>query len=196
MGFSREYFRGFRDCIDLVDVDGIDSALDVIYQAMRNGRTIYLAGDGGSAANASHAVCDLEKGITDIYPDAPIRAVSLSDNIATLTAYGNDDSFDVVYSRPLERHGEADDVLVLLSVSGSSPNLTEAARTARKKGMKLVGFLGKDGGKLRGVVDHPVVVPTQNYGFAETLHQLLCHMIKDYYLEARPMEDEKSDIPG
>ncbi len=195
---AKEYFSGLKKLIDELDFDSIDHAMEALYSTMKSGKRIYFAGNGGSSSTASHAICDLVKGVNekenyDIY----MRAHNLSDNIPHITALGNDISYDHIFSEQIKRLADEGDALVVISVSGNSGNLVEAIKTAKEKSMTTIGFLGKDGGVLRDMVDYAVVVPTTNYGHAEDIHLSFCHLIKYYSNKRLKEEHEKeSDISG
>ena len=142
------------------------------------GGTIFLAGNGGSAATASHWANDLGKATK--YPGAkPVRVVSLSDHVPWLTALANDEGYDRVFSGQLENFAQPGDVLVVISASGNSPNLVEAVRTARASGVLTVGFLGFDGGVLKSLVHDSLWLPTPKgtYGPVEDVHSIVCHLL-------------------
>jgi D-sedoheptulose 7-phosphate isomerase len=147
----------------------------MLAEARGEGRTIFIAGNGGSASTASHFALDLQKagGSSTVMT----RALSLSDNMGLITAWGNDTSFDQVFVEQLRRVGQPGDVLVVVSVSGNSPNLLEALDWARSNKMGTLGLLGKDGGKALASVDSAVVVPSDDYGWVESAHLALHHIL-------------------
>jgi D-sedoheptulose 7-phosphate isomerase len=162
-------------CIRGVDAREVEAAVGALRQVRARGRTVFTVGNGGSASTASHFALDLQKAAR---PDGRgTRAIALSDNMGLVTAWGNDAAFDRVFAEQLLVLGEPGDVLVLISVSGASPNLLSAAVTARERGMATVAFLGKDGGPLRTLVDHPVVVRSHDYGWVESAHLVLEHVV-------------------
>jgi D-sedoheptulose 7-phosphate isomerase len=160
------------------------NALERIVQHLRHARdsgaTIYVAGNGGSAATASHWVNDLGKA-TKLPGRAPMRVMSLSDNISWLTALANDEGYERVFSGQLENFARAGDVLIVISASGNSPNLVEAVELAGKRGMVTIGFLGFDGGALKNKVEEYLWLRTEKgaYGLVESGHALLCHVLTD-----------------
>ena len=158
------------------------TAIGRIEQYLRNagnrGATIYVAGNGGSAATASHWVNDLGKA-TKCSGELPMRVMSLSDNISWLTALANDEGYDRVFSGQLENFARSGDVLVVISASGNSPNLVDAVEFARQRELLTIGFLGFDGGVLKNKVDDYLWLPTEKgaYGLVESGHSLLCHIL-------------------
>jgi D-sedoheptulose 7-phosphate isomerase len=149
-----------------------------LQRARDTGATIYLAGNGGSAATASHWANDLGKA-TKHPPARPIRVVSLSDHLSWLTALANDEGYDRVFSGQLENLAQPGDVLVVISASGNSPNLVEAVRTAQSHGAVTIGLLGFDGGVLKSIVDECIWLPTPKgtYGPVEDVHMIVCHLL-------------------
>lgn len=158
-----------------VDATMVARAVEALGSVWERGRTVFLAGNGGSAATASHFALDLQKSARR--DGAPSRAVSLTDSVGLITAWGNDVSFERVFAEQIRALAEPGDALVVISVSGSSPNLIAALRAAREKDLITVGLLGKDGGAARALVDHAVVVSSQDYGWVESTHLVLEHVI-------------------
>ena len=160
---SAEALRG-------VDIASVARAVELLVTVRARGGVIYTAGNGGSAATASHLALDLQKA-------AGTRAVALSDNPGLITAWANDASFDRVFAEQLEVLGRPEDGLVVISVSGSSPNVIALLEVARAKGIVSVGLLGKEGGRARGLVNAAVVVPSDDYGWVESAHSALHHVL-------------------
>ena len=139
-------------------------------------KTVYVLGNGGSAATASHAVTDWQKPNHD-GDDGGVKAVSLTDNVALLTAWANDTSFENVFATQLESSLKAGDVVIAISGSGNSPNVLRAVETARRCGAMTIGFSGFEGGALAGLVDISVVVPADQQGMIEDVHMMLVHAL-------------------
>ena len=158
-----------------VDADAVVAAVRALGEVRSRGGTIFVAGNGGSASTASHFALDLQKAAR--LNGRPIRAVSLSDNVGLITAWANDEDFDRVFAEQLVALAEPEDALVIFSVSGSSPNLIAALEVARERGLTTVGFLGGDGGRARALVDHAVIVPSADYGWVESAHLVLEHVV-------------------
>src|SRR5437879_12249302 len=155
-----------------VDVTAVARAADALCQVRARGGVIYTAGNGGSAATASHLALDLQKAARSP-GGAGTRAVCLSDNVGLITAWGNDTAFERVFAEQLEVLGQPGDGLVVISVSGSSPNLLTLLEVARGREIVSVGLLGRDGGRARRLVDVPVLVPSDDYGWVESAHVVL-----------------------
>ena len=165
-----------------VDRRAMANAARVLLDVRARGGTVFVAGNGGSAATASHLALDLQKA-------AGTRALALSDNVGLITAWANDTEFERVYAEQLKVLGRAGDAVVVFSVSGSSPNLIALLNAARAMGITSVGLLGRDGGKARALVDAAVVVPSDDYGWVETVHVALHHVL------AYAVRDAAADAP-
>lgn len=167
-----------------LDLDALARVAAIVERAQADGRFVWVCGNGGSAASAAHVGCDFGK--TAAKPGAkPLKCVSLSDNTAFMTAIGNDLSFDRTFSRQLENVLAEDDVVLLISGSGNSPNLVAAAELAKKRGAKIVSLLGFDGGKLKALSDESLLVPSDQYGVIEDLHMSIAHVLTFYLKQKR-----------
>jgi D-sedoheptulose 7-phosphate isomerase len=142
---------------------------------LRAGGTLFFCGNGGSAADAQHVAAEYVVRYSGTR--RPLAAIALTSDGSTLTAASNDLSFDQVFARQVEALCRPDDLLVLHSSSGQSPNLLTAARTARRCGVPTVGFLGKGGGTLAQLVDEAVIVPSDSTGLVQLIHMALEHLI-------------------
>ena len=157
----KAYFEEVNQVLEQTPLAEIACAVDLLIQTQSEGRRIFVMGNGGSAAMASHFACDLGKG-TVIGDNPRFKVYSLADNIPMLTAYGNDIGYEVVFSEPLESLAEPGDVAVLISSSGNSPNIINAADKAKDLQLKTIAVTGFQGGKLRDKVDVCVIVPTDH----------------------------------
>ena len=147
--------------------------------ARKNGKNIFVLGNGGSAAAASHWVCDFGKGINSA-DSKRMKIMSLADNTGIFSAYGNDLSYDETLSEQLKNFLEAGDLVISLSVSGNSPNLLAAHAYARQAGTATVAIIGDYDGRLSACSDLTILIPSKNYGVAEDIHLIICHMISQY----------------
>jgi D-sedoheptulose 7-phosphate isomerase len=159
-----------------VSAQSVDDAFLLLSEARSAGRTIYVAGNGGSASTASHMGCDMAKNTLN-KSDRPLKVISLTDNVAFLTALANDQGYEDSFSGQLAPLVERDDVLIAVSASGNSPNVVKAAIVARKAGAKIVSFTGFDGGRLFLLADAKVHVPVRDYGIAEDAHLIINHVL-------------------
>jgi D-sedoheptulose 7-phosphate isomerase len=139
---------------------------------------VFIAGNGGSAATASHWVNDLGKGAKRS-GRTPMRVLCLSDNIAWLTALANDEGYERAFAGQLENFAETGDVLIVVSASGNSPNLVKAVELAKSRQMTTIALVGFDGGRLKDVVDEFIWIESERgaYELVEDAHSALCHAI-------------------
>lgn len=172
------YLPAFERLLKCVDSSAIERISHRLCVARENGATIYVAGNGGSAAIASHWVNDLGKA-TKRSGSPPVRVMSLSDNVSWLTALANDEGYERVFAGQLENFAKKGDVLVVISSSGNSSNLVRAVELARAREMATIGLLGFDGGTLRQLADDCLLIPTAkgSYGLVEPMHEMICHLL-------------------
>lgn len=173
-----DYLTEFRDLLNRIDFDEIAQAVERLRGARDRGATIFIAGNGGSAATAAHLVNDLGKA-TKRSGRMPMRVMCLSDNVSWLTALANDEGYERVFTGQLENFARSGDVLILISASGNSPNLLHAVGYAREHGVETIGILGFDGGELKERVDEVLWLESSigSYGPVETGHSVICDMI-------------------
>ena len=173
---SRDYLKKVQELLEVLP-DQSDRFVETLYRAFEEDRTIFLAGNGGSAANASHFGQDLAKGtLANMAATRRFRVVALTDNIGFITALANDEGYDSIFEQQIRNLGRAGDLLVAISGSGNSPNILRAVEYARSIGMKTIGVTGFDGGKLLPLVDVSVHVPVEDMGMAEALHVVVFHL--------------------
>ena len=174
------YLHAFEHLLALVDLNAMGRVLEILRNARDDHATIYLCGNGGSAATASHWVNDLGKA-TKVNGHPAMRVMSLSDNVSWLTALANDEGYDRIFAGQLENFARPRDVLIVISASGNSPNLLKAVEIAQSRGVTTVGLLGFDGGALKERLDDYLWIPTEKgvYGLVESFHTLLCHILTD-----------------
>ena len=171
-----QYLTGVQQVLDRIPLDALEEAIDVLLSAAYVGSTIFIMGNGGSAATASHFACDLAKGA--IVPGGPrFRAIALTDNVPLITAWSNDVAYEDIFAEQLCNLIGRGDVVVAFSGSGNSPNVLRAVALARQQGGITIGFSGFDGGQLSRVVDVPVVVPCHCMEQIEDVHLVLCHLM-------------------
>ncbi|MEK7170209.1 MAG: SIS domain-containing protein [Patescibacteria group bacterium] len=154
-------------------------------RALKNGTHVFLAGNGGSAATASHIACDLGKTIISGKAGKGIRVTCLNDNIPFLTAWANDAGYDRVFGEGLKNVARKGDIFIPISASGNSRNILEAIRVAKKMGLETFGMLGFNGGKAKTLLDNYLVVPSNNYGLVEDIHMMIFHLITDHLKKMR-----------
>lgn len=170
------YFDEMKSTFDRLDREPIREAIDVLHQARMDGRQIFIMGNGGSASTATHMVCDLAKNTR--HPDWPhYRVIGLSDSMAIFSAYGNDDGYDNVFRLQLANLLNPGDVVVAISTSGNSPNVLRAVELANERGATVIGMTGFGAGKLGGMVDVHLHVPSDCIEQVEDIHLMLEHLI-------------------
>jgi D-sedoheptulose 7-phosphate isomerase len=179
LDFIEGYFRTLTEVIARIPRADLAKALEVLETAWADKRRVFLAGNGGSAATASHMANDLMKGVAK-GGGAGVQAISLADNVALLTAIANDEDYRDIFAGQLEVLGRPGDVLIAISGSGNSPNIVRAVEVARHLGLRTIGFLGMGGGKVGTMTDVTVIVPSDDYGPIEDLHMVFDHLLTAY----------------
>lgn len=170
------YLEHAQEMIQAITQEQIWTVISVLLDAWRARRTIFIMGNGGSAATASHFTNDLNK-IASV-PGLPrFKAIALTDNVPLLTAWGNDVAFEAIFAEQLLNLVEAGDIVVVLSTSGNSPNILAAVRCAREQAAITIGWTGQDGGALKQLVDHCVLIPSTSIAHQEDGHSILAHVI-------------------
>ena len=152
-----------------------EKVISLFTERLEESHKILVFGNGGSAAQAQHFAAELVNKFLKERP--PIRALALSTDTSVLTSIANDTSFDHVFSRQVEALGEKGDIALGLSTSGNSPNMVEAMKCAREKGLVTVALTGKEGGKLHSLVDYLLDVPSENTPRIQEVHILLLHLL-------------------
>jgi D-sedoheptulose 7-phosphate isomerase len=185
------YLQKVRLTIDGLPVGDVARAAEEIMRARATGKTVYVLGNGGSAATASHAATNWQKPHHD-HDEGGVKTVSLVDNVALLTAWANDTSFENAFAAQLRSLLEPGDVLIAISGSGNSPNVLRAVEAARKAGAITVGFSGFAGGALNRLVDVSVVVPCDSQEAIEDVHMMLVHALS-VALKQSVVREEKGE---
>ena len=177
---SLEAYR--EECIaalHAVDLEAVEAVVKALITIRDSGRTVFVAGNGGSAATASHMATDLMLGSELV--DPPLRVFALTDNQAIITATGNDVDFDQIFARQIARLAQPGDLLLVVSASGNSVNIVAGIEIAKAQGVSTVAFTGFDGGQIAKIVDLVVHVQTRKgaYGPVEDVHLSINHMITE-----------------
>lgn len=170
------YFEELKFALTKIDRNLLVGIESMIIKTVKKDGNIYLLGNGGNTATASHWVCDFNKGI-GILSDKSVRMISLSDNISLLTAYANDASYDDIYLFQLEKIIQKRDLIIILSVSGNSGNLVKAAKYAKENNITVISIVGDYNGKVLDYSDISLIVYSKNYGIVEDIQLSLGHMI-------------------
>jgi D-sedoheptulose 7-phosphate isomerase len=177
-----DYLERQRQVLSNLPVNVIVRLIDRLRQAAESGATIFLAGNGGNAASAAHFATDLGKGASDA-SSIRFRVVCLADNVAWLTALGNDYDFADIFVRQLMNFARPGDILLVSSVSGNSPNLVKAAEWARTQGLTTVALVGARKGRLAELVDEVIVVTDTHYGRVEDAQMTILHLLAYAFME-------------
>ncbi len=172
-----EYFQNLVEIIGNLDYGQIDKFISILWKAANEGRTIYFIGNGGSAATATHFAADLGKNTVTKSEKIRFKTMALVDNVAWVTALGNDLGFEEIFVEQLKNFSKRGDVLVAISASGNSANIVNALRWAKMNGLRTCGLLGFDGGKAKSMVDLAVMVKVDHYGLVEGVHGEIQHLV-------------------
>jgi len=176
--FAQEYFEKLKAGLDCLDMKSLAEIIEVLQEAQKNKRWIFILGNGGSAATSGHLVNDLNK-LASNGPNK-FKAMGLTDNVSILTAWANDLSYDEVFVRQLDNLLSEKDVVIVITGSGNSPNVIKAIEFARERGATTIGFLGFKGGKARDLLDHYLLFDEEHYGRVEDAQSIMCHLIANY----------------
>jgi len=172
---SGAYFRQVAALFEGLDAQ-TDRFVATLHRGFEAGRTIFLCGNGGSAAAASHFGQDLAKGtLSSMDAKRRFRVIPLTDNIGFITALANDEGYESIFEQQLRNLGREGDLLVAISGSGNSPNVLRAVAYAHSIGMTTIGVTGFDGGKLRALANESVHVPIEDMGMCEAIHGVVFH---------------------
>jgi D-sedoheptulose 7-phosphate isomerase len=180
--YISEYIKTQKAALDSIPVEQVTQLIQKFKNAWTEDRQIFVFGNGGSAANASHFVTDLGKGASDKM-NKPFRCLSLNDNTPWMTAISNDYSYEEVFSRQLMNFARPGDLVLTLSVSGNSPNLVKAVEWAKKHGVYTIALVGAKRGKLAEIADFTIVADSTHYGRVEDVHMGICHIICYAFME-------------
>lgn len=175
-GDIKTYLEKDIDTLQKLDIDELNAALNAIADGWQREANIYTMGNGGSAATASHMVCDFNKGIS-LNINKKFRLQCLCDNVPMMMAISNDIGYDNVFLHQLQGRLTSNDLIIAISGSGNSTNVIKAVEYAKKIGCKVVGITGYNGGKLRLLSDYHMHVPADDMQIAEDLHMVFDHMM-------------------
>lgn len=176
------YVAAQHRALDSVPLDSVAAMVETLRQAWHEDRQIFAIGNGGNASSASHFATDLGKGASDALSKR-FRIMTLADNVAWLTALGNDYAYDEVFSRPLANFARPGDVLIAGSVSGNSPNLVKAFEWAKANGLKTIGLVGAKRGKIAELSDQLIIIKDTHYGRVEDVQMTILHMFCYAFME-------------
>jgi D-sedoheptulose 7-phosphate isomerase len=182
MTYLESYKSEVLRAIEAIDLRLVDQAIEWFKQARAEGRQIFVCGNGGSAATASHFACDVVKGAS-YNKSSRFRIMALTDQVPTLTAYANDVGYDAVFVEQLKNFARAGDLFVAISGSGNSPSVLRAMEFASTAGCRTIALTGRDGGQLGPMAQLNLRVAVPHMGRIEEAHMIVCHMISYYFME-------------
>jgi D-sedoheptulose 7-phosphate isomerase len=181
--YSDEYLGGVKAALESLPLEKIRGIADVLKNARDDGKQVFVFGNGGSAATASHLANDLAKGAVS-GDGKRFKVLCLSDNIPLMLAWGNDTAFENIFVEQLKNFIGKGDVVVGISGSGNSSNVLKAVEYANAKGATTIGLTGMGGGKLKILAQHAIVVDSDHMGRVEDVHMVIVHLLS-YYLRER-----------
>lgn len=189
--YLEEYIQAHTKALQSIPVDAVEDLINDFKKALEEDRQIFVFGNGGSASNSSHFITDLGKSSSD-KTFRRFRCLSLNENLSWITAIGNDYAYEDVYLRQLQNYARPGDLVMVMSVSGSSPNLVKAVGWCRQQGVRTVALLGAQKGKLATLADKQIVIDSTHYGRVEDCHMHICHMICYAFIE----NEELHNVPS
>jgi len=187
INYCSEYISLQKKALDSIHKETLTEVIGLFKSALDEERQVFVFGNGGSAANASHFVTDLGKGSSD-KTHKRFRCMSLNDNISWITAIGNDYSFEDIFMRQLMNLAKPGDLVMVLSVSGDSPNLVKAIEWAKTNQVHSIALMGAKKGKLAELADTAMVIDDTHYGRVEDAHMGICHMITYAFMEKTELQ--------
>ena len=179
---TRNYIHEHQKVLDRLNEDSLQAAINMVGRAFETGKKIVTCGNGGSASTASHYITDWAKMI-NLATNEKFRGVSLVDNVGLITAYGNDLSYEEVFSGQCKALLDEGDLLITVSGSGNSPNILSALRQANEMGAHTLGILGYDGGEAAKIAHHSFIVPSFDMQVCEDIHLMFGHMVMKTYCQ-------------
>lgn len=177
-----EYIRAQKAAHDSIPADAVAALIEKLRQAVQLGRHIFVFGNGGSAANASHFATDLGKGASD-KTGKRFRVLSLTDNVSWMTALGNDYAYEDIFVGQLQNYGQPGDIALGISVSGNSPNCVKALEWAKAHGLQTVALVGAKRGRMAQIAQDVIVINDTHYGRVEDAQMGICHMLCYAFME-------------
>ncbi|MCK9162314.1 MAG: SIS domain-containing protein [Arcobacteraceae bacterium] len=185
--FINQYTNNLKNLLDNIDKNEISKIIEALDKCEESGSNIYIIGNGGSAATASHMANDLAAGLK-LREIKNFNVESLSDNSSVCTAIANDIGYENIFYAQLKNKLKKDDVVIAISCSGNSVNIVKAVEYTKKIGATIIGLTGFDGGKLKELSDIKFHVNTSKgeYGLVEDMHMILDHIIYSYYISLKP----------
>jgi D-sedoheptulose 7-phosphate isomerase len=178
----RDYVKRQQEALSSIAIAEVDALIQRLQQVLREDRQLFVFGNGGSAANASHFATDLGKGASDRV-GRRFRVMSLNDNVSWMTALGNDYAYEDIYVRQLMNYAQPGDLIMALSVSGNSPNLVKALAWARDHDLHTIAMVGAKRGRMAELADQVLVIDDTHYGRVEDAQMGICHALCYAFME-------------
>jgi D-sedoheptulose 7-phosphate isomerase len=188
--YVEKYLQDQKSAVDSIPANEVAKLIEKFREALDEDRQIFVFGNGGSAANASHFITDLGKSASD-KTYRRFRCLSLNDNVSWMTAIGNDYNYEDVFKRQLENYAKPGDIVMVMSVSGSSPNLVSAIKWCKENNVYSIALIGGKRGALSTLADQVVVVNDTHYGRVEDAHMHICHIICYAFIENEELQKGK-----
>jgi len=188
--YVENYLKDQKFAVDSIPADEVAKLIEKFREALDEDRQIFVFGNGGSAANASHFITDLGKGASD-KTYRRFRCLSLNDNVSWITAIGNDYKYEDIFKRQLENYAKHDDIVMMMSVSGSSSNLVSAIKWCKENDVYTIALVGGKRGTLSNLADHVIVINDTHYGRVEDAHMHICHIICYAFIENEDLQKSK-----
>ncbi|HXA64464.1 MAG TPA: SIS domain-containing protein [Bryobacteraceae bacterium] len=182
MTSPQQYKAALLEALDRIDTSRVEQAIEWFREARDSSKHIFVCGNGGSAATASHFTCDIVKGAS-YNRDTRFRIMALTDSLPTLTAYSNDVGYECIFVEQLKNFAQPGDLVMCISGSGNSPNVVRAMEYANSIGCKTIALTGRDGGQLGPLAQLNVHVAVPHMGRIEDAHMVVCHMIAYHFME-------------
>jgi D-sedoheptulose 7-phosphate isomerase len=177
-----DYLKAQKAAHDSIPVDAVIGLIEKVRAVLKEDRQVFVFGNGGSAANASHFATDLGKGASDKIGKR-FRVLSLTDNVSWMTALANDYSYEEVFVGQLKNYGKPGDLALSMSVSGNSPNCVKALEWAAKNGLHTVALVGAKRGRMSEIAEQVIVINDTHYGRVEDAHMGICHLVCYAFVE-------------
>ena len=180
--WTTDYLKAQRAAHDSIPLEAVEKLIAKFREALKEDRQIFVFGNGGSAANASHFATDLGKGASDKV-GKPFHVLSLNDNVSWLTALANDYAYDDVFAGQLKNYGKPGDIAFGISVSGNSPNCVKAMEWAKQNGLHAIALVGAKRGRMAELADQAIVINDTHYGRVEDAQMTICHVLCYAFME-------------
>ena len=185
--YLEDYIQQQKNALTSIPVAQVQELIERFQQALKDDKQIFVFGNGGSGANASHFITDLGKSASD-KAYRRFRCLSLNDNMSWVTAIGNDYAYEDIFLRQLENYARPGDMVMVMSVSGSSPNLVKAIEWCRQNDIYTIALTGGKKGRLAELADEVIVIDDTHYGRVEDCHMHICHMICYAFIELEELQ--------